>query len=646
MNPENLFDIDVAQLIAQLTNIMKSGKEYGPEFRPVLASCIELLQQVQDQSADSDSYFALGECFLQLEDTNYAEKAFHTAWAMQPTNLQAGTYLGLCLEQAGKIEQAIDTYFTLVKIDPHNVEMANHVMQLLHQQKDIEKLFVISDQMTELNAQLSAPYYYRSKYYFAAGNIKKAFEEISTAHKIEPDNPEFLERFLYFAYRAEEYETVLQYQNELRSDYFNYSIKVILPNSYAGNGDLKKARENYYCLFRNAPDVNSRVLVAIEMALFHASYENNVNKSNRINKWIILKDPSNSIAWSNLANNTSNMALKLEYFKKAYEFESSNHAIAMNYGNTLMNHGQLELGFDLYDRRKFLISQSIANIIKYTDDLCDKKVLIWAEQGIGDAYIYSWLIHRLAKDTDHAKVQCDPRLKSLLSRSIPNIEFIDKNLHEIAATEDLNSFDANMLLISLGKYYINDILDLQNGITEINPSLKADDDLVKNFSDRLHIDDPRPVIGICWRSSVNDYKRDSHYLNYQSVGDIFNGLPCRILNLQYNTTDDEVNFLSSNLPNQFVHFDDIDLRDDQESVAAMMIACDIVFSVPTAVMALAGALGKSVLSTVGSSFFGHLQHPFFPNLISVHTSEIGEDKIKHYRKCISEELDKLQNSHS
>ena len=154
MNPENLFDIDVAQLIAQLTSIMKSGKEYGPEFKPVLKSCIGLLRQVENKSADSDSYFALGECFLQLEDTSYAEKAFHTAWAMQPTNLQAGTYLGLCLEQAGKIEQAIDTYFTLVKIDPHNVEMANHVMQLLHQQGDIEKLFVIADQLTELNLSL------------------------------------------------------------------------------------------------------------------------------------------------------------------------------------------------------------------------------------------------------------------------------------------------------------------------------------------------------------------------------------------------------------------------------------------------------------------------------------------------------------
>ncbi|MEL0035208.1 MAG: hypothetical protein VW882_02230, partial [Gammaproteobacteria bacterium] len=277
MNPENLFDIDVAQLIAQLTSIMKSGKEYGPEFKPVLTSSIGLLRQVQNKSADSDSYFALGECFLQLEDTNYAEKAFHTAWAMQPTNVQAGTYLGLCLEQAGKIEQAIDTYFTLVKIDPHNVEMANHVMQLLHQQGDIEKLFVIADQMTELNAQLSAPYYYRSKYYFAAGNINKAYEEISSAHEIESDNLEFLERFLYFAYRAEDFEKVLQYEDALKSDYFNYSIKVMLPNSYAGKGDLTKARENYYSLFRNAPDLSSRIQVAIEMALFHASYENNVN---------------------------------------------------------------------------------------------------------------------------------------------------------------------------------------------------------------------------------------------------------------------------------------------------------------------------------------------------------------------------------
>ena len=78
----------------------------------------------------------------------------------------------------------------------------------------------------------------------------------------------------------------------------------------------------------------------------------------------------------------------------------------------------------------------------------------------------------------------------------------------------------------------------------------------------------------------------------------------------------------------------------------MMMTCDMVFSVPTAVMALAGALGQNVLSTIGSGFFGHHKHPFFPNIISLDTPEVGDLRIVYYKKCIIEELDKLQNSDS
>ena len=643
MKPENLFDIDVPQLISQLTGILDSESGYGPEFKPVIENSIQLLGDIQAKRANSDTYFSLGECFLELEDTNFAIKAFHAAWMLEPANLQAGTYLGLCLEQAGSIDQAIETYLTLVKVDGQNVEMSNHVMQLVHQQNNIEKLFSIAEQLLEANPNIATPHYYRSKCYFAAGNIKQALEEISQSHTLEPDNPEYLELYLYFAYLEEHFDIVLKYETELMSDMFAISSRLMLPGSLAATGELKKARNLYASMYRAAESLPSRIQVAIEIALFHASHENNVPQSNRVNRWIVHRDSNNSLAWSNLANNTSEHHLKLEYFKKAYELEPNNKVLAMNYGHRLMLHGHLKSGFDLYDERRFVMNKSIANLIKYSDDLRDKKVLIWAEQGIGDTYIWSWLIHQLGKETNHAKVQCDPRLKSLFSRSIPNVEFVDKNLYEISQQQDLASFDANMLLISLGKYFYDDITSLQHATVRSRPKLLANKDLVNHFNLQLQSDDKRPVIGICWRSSVSDYKRESEYLHLEEIVDIFLGLPCRVLNLQYNSSSEDISFLRSKLKSQFINIEDVNLRDDQESVAAMIIACDFVFSVPTAVNALACALGKLVLSTSGTYFLGQSTNVFFPNAKSIHTIMKGRDRVMHYRKCVRNELVKLHS---
>ena len=47
-------------------------------------------------------------------------------------------------------------------------------------------------------------------------------------------------------------------------------------------------------------------------------------------------------------------------------------------------------------------------------------------------------------------------------------------------------------------------------------------------------------------------------------------------------------------------FDDVNLKNDQEAVAAMIMNTQFVVSAPTAVNALAGALGHRLLSTTTS----------------------------------------------
>ncbi|MDF1791365.1 MAG: hypothetical protein P1U88_05605 [Thalassobaculaceae bacterium] len=66
---------------------------------------------------------------------------------------------------------------------------------------------------------------------------------------------------------------------------------------------------------------------------------------------------------------------------------------------------------------------------------------------------------------------------------------------------------------------------------------------------------------------------------------------------------------------------DLDRRDDQDGVAALMVALDLVVSADTAVLALAGAIGVPALGTTlhpGWVGLGQGAHPWFPRVDRVY----------------------------
>ena len=56
-----------------------------------------------------------------------------------------------------------------------------------------------------------------------------------------------------------------------------------------------------------------------------------------------------------------------------------------------------------------------------------KKLLVLAEQGIGDEIIFASTYHDLARDVDEAWIECDPRLINIFTRSFPDhLHFISR----------------------------------------------------------------------------------------------------------------------------------------------------------------------------------------------------------------------------
>ena len=53
----------------------------------------------------------------------------------------------------------------------------------------------------------------------------------------------------------------------------------------------------------------------------------------------------------------------------------------------------------------------------------DQRLLVWAEQGIGDHIFYGSLLSELLEDVPNLLVQIDKRLIPIFTRSLPKIKF-------------------------------------------------------------------------------------------------------------------------------------------------------------------------------------------------------------------------------
>ena len=100
-----------------------------------------------------------------------------------------------------------------------------------------------------------------------------------------------------------------------------------------------------------------------------------------------------------------------------------------------------------------------------------------------------------------------------------------------------------------------------------------------------------PTVGVAWRSEYRSPMRDFHYLTVDELGPVLDVCDT-IICLQHDATDGERDLLTRSAPGRVVFVDDVDLRDDFESTAALSSALDVIVSIGTTVAELEGPSGR------------------------------------------------------
>jgi len=218
-----------------------------------------------------------------------------------------------------------------------------------------------------------------------------------------------------------------------------------------------------------------------------------------------------------------------------------------------------------------------------------KTLLVRGEQGFGDQIMFASCLHEAIARAGRCIIECDPRLVALFRRSFPTaiVEASAPPAGHAAWTRQGLSVDCQIPMGSLPRLFRNRWEDFPRHAGYLH----AAPERVAHWRVRLDALGPGAKIGLSWRGGVAVTRRHLRSLALQEFLPLLR-LPAKFVSLQYGDCASDLNALSREHGVILPHWQDA--LDDYDETAALVCALDLVISVCTAVIHLAGALGKPV----------------------------------------------------
>ena len=223
----------------------------------------------------------------------------------------------------------------------------------------------------------------------------------------------------------------------------------------------------------------------------------------------------------------------------------------------------------------------------------NKTLLIWAEQGIGDEIMFASCIPDVMSLIGSCVIECDKRLVPLFSRSFPQAEILERRRGDDPvgmAQQTMHSYD---LVIAAGSLPVH-LRPRVSSFPNAEAFLLSDKGKVAEWKKRMRTLPAGLRVGISWRGGKDPRERKIRSVDMALWKDILHIKGVSFINLQYDTSEKEIDEIRDALGITVYHWLDADPLKDLDTSAAQIAALDLVISVDNATVHLAGALGVPV----------------------------------------------------
>ncbi|MDB5808187.1 MAG: hypothetical protein JWN94_309 [Betaproteobacteria bacterium] len=269
----------------------------------------------------------------------------------------------------------------------------------------------------------------------------------------------------------------------------------------------------------------------------------------------------------------------------------------INRSYALLMKGDYAAGWDAYERR-FNDGQP-ARSFRYPpwkgESIAGKRVLVYAEQGLGDEIMFASCIPDLLSIAGDCVIECNTRIASLFARSFPKA-----NVHggvKSDKTDWLNKvppIDCQVSIGSLPRYF-------RPGVSAFSKPagyLVADRDRVTYWRKQFERDGDLQI-GIAWRGGTLRSRQFVRSIPLQAWAQLLSVTGAQFNSLQYGEVAVELEKLQEQSGVSVVQLDTA--IHDIDELAAVLGALDLVITVDNTVAHLAGALGIPVWTLLPSS---------------------------------------------
>jgi len=268
----------------------------------------------------------------------------------------------------------------------------------------------------------------------------------------------------------------------------------------------------------------------------------------------------------------------------------THHSLA----NLMLKTGNFQKGWEHWEWRW---AKSIENQIQNFNipewngqPIKGKRLLVWTEQGIGDQIMFASVLPDLCRLTKQISWECDARLVPLLSRSLPDVHFIEqaasttgKPIVKLWPTSDYHIPAGSLLKILRNQvtkfpHQVHYLRALTSEVTKIRQAYQ------KLFPNKL-------LVGFSWRggtsAGTNKYSRS---LNLSETQPLRSLTDVQFINLQYGNSQEDLAVMKG----LGLHiYDDPEINPllNLDLQASQISALDLILTVDNTTAHLGGALG-------------------------------------------------------
>lgn len=533
----------------------------------------------------------IGDLLLAQGQLADAEQRFREALSLQPEHARAQEGLGLTLLQQGRAEPAFLHFETAHKLAPMNAEVLVH--------------WGLAD--------------------LSLGNIAPASQKFMKAIERDPANAHAWQNLGLTSYRMGRFANSVA---QLRR-------AVELNPAYG------LAWSNLALSLRQSNDLVG-ALAAAEQAT--------ALKSDNARVWVVLGDLCADAGQFDRASQAFDRALTLDpaqastfigqakllmaqgryddsraAYGRALQLEPDQADAQAGLGQLHLLQQQWEPGWRLYEARHRTVDVPVRPVSGLRWDgeaLGQRKLLIHAEQGLGDIILFSSCLPDLIEQGVHCIIDVPQRLGSLFQRSFPQaqVHAHDPAQDNAAWQQGLPAFDLHIPMGSLPRLLRRRAEDFPNRHAFLTP----DPARVNHWRQQL-ASLPGPRIGIAWRGGLAGTAGAQRSLALAQLLGALCEVESSLVCLQYGPIEQELNAAQEQ---RAVHpglsgFGDLD------DLAALTTALDGVITVCSTQAHLCGALGVPAVVLVPSNpswRYGHegSHSPWYPSLTLVRQSKPGD----------------------